>query len=78
LVLDLLNLNYFGCSAKKVGGGVGLSMMVLLLKIVAMKEILLLFKIEYDDIFVEDCIIDRSSGVSLQIFFNFFYFFFFK
>jgi hypothetical protein len=35
LVLDLLNLNYFGCSAKKVGGGVGLSMMVLLLKIVA-------------------------------------------
>jgi hypothetical protein len=22
LVLDLLNLNYFGCSAKKVGGGV--------------------------------------------------------
>jgi hypothetical protein len=49
--------------------------MLLLLKIVAMEEmLLLLFKIEYDAIFIEDWLID-PSGVSTDCF-SFFLFLF--
>jgi hypothetical protein len=73
---DLLNLDYFGCSTKNVGGDVlgGFEYD----GVVVVEEMLLLFKIEYDDILVENCMVDRG-GVSADCFSVFFLnFFFFK
>jgi hypothetical protein len=64
---DLLNLDYFGCSTKNVGGDVlgGFECD----GIVVVEE-MLLFKID-DDILVENCMVDRG-GVSADCFSVFF------